>query len=101
MPTAGGCSGGDQGRADQECRPWRTTIAASSFRAIENLLASWKCRPTSRVGSQPVQNASGMPNRGSIRSISIDPKSWLSTQVYTRIGRAAVFEIFFSEFLKS
>jgi hypothetical protein len=76
----------------------RTTIAAIVLRAMESLLASWKCRPTSRVGSQQVQIASGMPNRGSMLSLLVDPESWLSTQVYTPFGRPAVFEIFFFRF---
>jgi hypothetical protein len=76
----------------------RTTIAAIVLRAMESLLASWKCRPTSRVGSQRIQIASGMPNRGSMLSLLVDPESWLSTQVYTPFGRPAVFEIFFFRF---
>jgi hypothetical protein len=39
-----------------------------------------------------------MPNRGSMLSLVIDPESWLSTQVYTPFGRAAVFAIIFSSF---
>ena len=53
-------------------------------------------RPTSRVGTQRVQIASGMPNRGSRPFLTLDPESWLSTQVYTSFGRAAVLEIIFS-----
>jgi hypothetical protein len=62
------------------------------------LLASKKGRPTSRVGTQPKQIASGMPNRGSMRSLFVDPESWLSTQVYTPFDRAADFGIIFSSF---
>ena len=87
-------------RAAPSQRPGRgrTAIAAVVFRAIVGLLASWKSRPTSRVGSQHVQIASGMPNRESVPCLLTDPESWLSTQVYTPFGRAAVFEIIFFRF---
>ena len=104
--TTGGCAlqpASHHGRDQQHRDPPASAagaraIAASLSRAIMNLLARLKTRPTSQVGSQRQSDRKRDAERiDRCVPVRIVQYSWLSTQVYTPFGRAAgSHELFFN-----
>ena len=66
-----------------------------------SLLARLKSRPTSRVGTQRTTDRKRDAEPSIDAFKTIEPKSWLSTQVYTPFGRLADRRKIFFDFLKS